>query len=181
MPAATTQPCCVAAAAQVLTRLLDHVDTIITGRVANAEYTNDGAWHLSGDGFAVTSSYAIFASGGFGAVASADEAAQLHIHSTAEVHASTNDGLLWSMAKREGWARDPLNGWYLEHVGGVPKWFLWDARATVLESQPSGGYALVYDEAASYDARGRARKRAHGEGQQVGTSSSYVYVDPAAT
>ena len=134
-----------------------------------------GKWLLSGDNFRISSVAAIFASGGFGSSATAAEVAELGIHSTNEVHAR-NTGLLWRTAEREGWPREPLNGWYLEHMDGAAKWFLWEDGATVLQPEPGGGFSLVYDEAASYDTRGRARKR-----KDAPTELTYVYRDRTAT
>ena len=95
----------------LLTALLATVPTILTGVVRHATYDESGAaWLLTADTFTVRATTAIFATGGFGAVASAEELARLGVASTAEVHAR-NTGLLWQTAKREGWATDQINGW----------------------------------------------------------------------
>lgn len=162
--------------ADLMRALLAHVPTVLTGVVNNASFSEaEGVWTLESAAFVVKSKAAIFASGGFGAVATAGELHQLHVHSTDEVHAR-NDGLLWRTAAAAGWAREPLNAWYLEMLDPLPplgpSWFLWEPRATVLQPTSDGAYALLYDEAKSYDTRGRARRRAN-----ASTESLYITLD----
>jgi len=164
---------------ELMERMLAQVPTVITGTVLSASFDDDAQeWVLAGSDFVVRSSGAIFASGGFGTVATDEELSDLNVHSTSTVHAS-NDGLLWRTAKAHNWTREEVNGWYLEMTDPLPvagpSWFLWDARATVLQSTADGGYSLVYDEAKSYDTRGRARKAAG-----AATTSYYLTLDPSS-
>ena len=159
----------------ILKRLLAHASTVVTGTVIDARH--DGTlWQLTGSDFTVASPRTIFATGGFGAAATPAELEVMGVASTAEILASDNTGLLWSTAKREGWSLDPLNGWYLEHMDGDAKWFLFEDGATVLAEQSDGSYSLVYNEAASYDERGRARKQAG-----AAAELKYAYRDATAT
>jgi len=164
----------------LMERMLAQVPTVITGTVAQASYDESAQlWNLTGSGFVVRSAGAIFASGGFGTVATADEMAELNIASNEQIHAE-NDGLLWKTAAAHGWPREDVNGWYLEMTDPYdadlgPTWFLWDARATVLQSDGDGGFSLVYDEAKSYDTRGRARKAAGAD-----TTTYYLTLDSSS-
>jgi len=157
----------------LMQRMLDHVNKIVTGTVQSATY--DGyRWSLVGDDFAVSSKISIFANGGFGAAASSEELAELGVYSNSEVH-GRNTGILWQTAKAAGWPLDPLNAWYLEFVNGMPQWFLWDDRATVLAQKQDGSYSVVYDESEAYDSRGRSRR------EHNVTDALYIVRDPSQT
>ena len=116
----------------------------------------------------------IFASGGFGAILTADEKKVLGVSDTRKHVHARNDGLLWRVAQQQGWPRDALNAWFLEFEStGAPKWFLWEPRSTVLQEETG---RLLYNEAASYDERGRKRRR-----QNATASAYHIYEDPTST
>jgi len=113
-----------------------------------------GAWTLTcASGETIRSDTLLFANGGYGAQATASELAHFAVSDTRYVHAR-NTRILRDTALHYGWEHDESNAWYLEFVDEQPKWFLWDAKATVL-----AGNATLYDEAASYDERGRERRK----------------------
>lgn len=132
------------------------VDAIDTG--------ND--WMVYGDNYLFKAHSVIFASGGFGKYATRSELDELKVYSTSEVHAH-NSGILWNISKRNGWQLDPLNAWYLEYMNGQEQWFLWHPKSTVISFEGQ----FLYDESASYDERGRIRKRLNN------TAAYYLYED----
>ena len=133
-------------------------------------HTVNPAWSLKGDSYELNSSYVIFASGGFAKHVNVDEMSELGMYSTNEVHAD-NSGILWNITKQYDWERDPLNAWYLEFVDGESKWFLWDRKSTVLDSNGN----VLYDESLSYDERGRIRKA------QSNTLAYYLYENSSSS
>jgi len=162
----------------LMTRMLAHVPHTVSGTVDSAVYVEGEGWALTSDSWTVHARAAIFGSGGFAAVATASESATLNMHSALEAHAQ-NDGLLWRTAQQAGWELEDLNAWYLEVLDPPPSiaqlaqaWFLWDPRATVLQENADGSFGLVYDEATSYDTRGRARRLAN-----KSTISHYLTLD----
>lgn len=128
----------------------------VQGNVIRVEHAQT-EWTIETSNRIVTKSKkVIFANGGFGAKATQEELSELAISSTAFVHAR-NTRLLQDHALQHNWSMDDLNAWFLEFVDGAPKWFLWEDKATVLtlHTMPK----LVYDEASSYDERGRIRQK----------------------
>lgn len=122
----------------------------------NVEFiTSNGTWHLHLASRIVHATRIIFANGGFGATATSEELRHLAVETHQYVHASANTRVLRDLAHTRGWPQDDLNAWFVEFADGAPKWFLWDAAATVIDE--SAG--LVYDESLSYDERGRIRQR----------------------
>jgi hypothetical protein len=103
------------------------------------------------------------------AQATPSELSAFAVASSDFVHAR-NTRLLRDLSLARSWEHDDLNAWYLEFSApGVPKWFLWDAAATVL-----AGNQTVYNEAASYDERGRIRAR-----RNI-SEAAYLYEDAAS-
>ena len=145
--------------------------TMIPTVVTNISKDLDAdAWNLLGqDHRRVVARKIIFANGGFGAQATPSELSAFAVASSDFVHAR-NTRLLRDLSLARSWEHDDLNAWYLEFSApGVPKWFLWDAAATVL-----AGNQTVYNEAASYDERGRIRAR-----RNI-SEAAYLYEDAAS-
>jgi len=121
--------------------------------VVHVSQRADG-WELdTTSGTRIRSKTLVFANGGFGAEATPDELEPLAVADTTYVHAR-NTRLLRELTIARSWELDDSNAWFVEFVDDQPKWFLWDARSTVVASD-----GAVYDESASYDERGRARRR----------------------
>ena len=116
---------------------------------------NGAAWHIQMPSRTIDTRKIIFANGGFGARATTDELKQLAVEDTQYVHASGNTRILRDLAFELNWPQEDLNAWFLEFADGIPKWFLWEKAATVLDENDT----LVYDESMSYDQRGRVRQQ----------------------
>ena len=91
-PGALATPCLQVGAmpmGELMRRMLEHVPTLISGTVTSASYDEStAAWTLTSSEWVVRASATIFASGGWGSVATAEELAELHVHSTEQVHIS---------------------------------------------------------------------------------------------
>ena len=127
--------------------------TFVQGLVESIK-KEESLWVLDvSSGITIQSPILIFANGGYGKQMNYEELKFFSINSTDYVHAD-NTRILKTLGEQLQWLWEPYNAWYLEFVDKQPKWFLWEDRATVLYNN-----TLVYNEAKSYDYRGRMRQK----------------------
>ena len=157
--------------ATVIQNFIQHSNAIVIEDLVTGIEKHDGKWRLEcKTGRLIDSDTIVFGNGGFGATATNRELQELGVSDTKYVHAR-NSRILKSLTERMGWAQEPLNAWFLEFADDQPKWFLWDPKSTVL----SEDNRIIYDESASYDERGRIRRK-----QNI-TIATLIYEDLVST
>ena len=148
--------------AQVIQKMyevfLAHSGGFHRGVAQSVDYDpQSGLWRIALEAHHLISTKVIFANGGYGAHATKAELQDLSVLNTSFCHAKENTRILQDLSLKSGWEMDNANAWFVEFVDDDPKWFLWEDKATVLTADG----ALVYDESASYDERGRIRQIAN--------------------
>lgn len=157
----------------------DHfLDEIVS---ATPPSSQGGSWIVLGAQTNFSARRVVFATGGFGAHATAQERTQLGMAASAmrpTVHAypGQTSRLLVTLAETQGWTMGPFGQWGLDHVDGVPTWFLWHHKATVAtRDAASGAWRTVINEADTYNKRHRQWMAANA------TEGVYCYAMPGGT